>query len=293
MIILRTRGGLGNQFFQYAAARSLAQSVGAALAFDGEWHRRHGLRFDRPFYLAHYRVRGAVSKPPFLMTCSNRLGGTVGRVLGRFAIALAGYQFFESNVIGFDPAFNRLGKRCIIEGDFQSPLYFNGIDSALKNELVLNSPLPERWMKEVGRIRSQVSVCIQVRRSDYITHPGARAVHGLCDREYFVRAWQHLLSCVPEANGYVFSDDHVWARSMFSDWRNVTIVGSEWDGPHYLYKFELMKSCRHFIIANSTFGWWAAWLGSSRESTVIVPQRWYANATVEECGLMIPSWIAM
>ena len=132
-----------------------------------------------------------------------------------------------------------------------------------------------------------------MRRSDFVQNIRTRAIHGTCSLEYYKRAWADICHRIPAARGLVFTDDFAWANEAFRDWDGVSVVGSEWDGPDYTYKFFLMQSCRHFIIANSTWGWWAAWLGSFPGKTVIMPEHWFADPTLNAAaaGLRVPGWL--
>ena len=97
---------------------------------------------------------------------------------------------------------------------------------------------------------------------------------------------------VPDAQGVVIPDDPVWAREAFAGWPGAVVIGPEWNGPDYMYQFYIMRSCRHFIIANSTWGWWAAWLGDYPDKFVVMPGRWFCDErmNVDAVGLRVPGW---
>jgi hypothetical protein len=192
--------------------------------------------------------------------------------------------------MGFDRKLQKLGPETYLEGLFQHPAHFAQHEVMLKAELHLRSPLAQRVRVEAERLTQIPSVCIQVRRSDFVENPAVSAVHHCCESKYYEMAWNRIKSCVPGARGYIFTDDPKWARENFRSWAEVKIMGPEWDGPNYLHKFALMRSCRHFIIANSTYGWWAAWLGANTESRVVLPHYWLRNAETASLGLVLPGW---
>ena len=90
--------------------------------------------------------------------------------------------------------------------------------------------------------------------------------------------------------GYVFTDDQGWAREYFAGRADVEVVGPEWNGPAFLHRFHLMRRCRHHIIANSTWGWWAAWLGAREGARVILPDQWLRGRSTRELGLVVDGW---
>ena len=188
--------------------------------------------------------------------------------------------------------FEQLPADVFLEGYFQHPAYFAAITGQLKQEFRLNEALPAEVVDFAAELSTTASVCIQVRRSDYVHNASAAQVHGVCGEDYYRAAWAMVVAKVPTARGYVFSDDQAWAEQTFAGWPQISVVGTRWAGPAYLHKFHLMCACRHFIIANSTWGWWAAWLGEALDKVVVMPERWFLNPTRNAAaGLCVPGWI--
>ena len=295
MIILRTTGGLGNQLFQYAAARSLSHRHQVPLRFDARWHNEPhpGGETVRSFDLLNFCVSGERASPSELgrFWMQDRCWHT--RLTGKLLRPLLRRELYWSPKMGLDRQLQKLGPEIYLDGLFQHPAHFAQYELNLKSELQFRSPLPKHIQNEVERLARMPSVCIQVRRSDFLENPAVSAVHHCCEARYYEIAWKRVKSYVPEAQGYIFTDDLAWAKENFRSWSGVEIIGPEWDGPNYLHKFALMRSCRHFIIANSTYGWWAAWLGATAGSRVVLPQRWLRNAETVPLGLLLPGWEAL
>ena len=129
-----------------------------------------------------------------------------------------------------------------------------------------------------------------MRRTDYISDPAAKRVHPTCDFDYYKEALQLLESKVGAIQAFVFSDDPVWCRQQFKNQPRVTIV-RDFLPADDRQEFQLMTHCKHHIIANSTYSWWAAWLGKSAEQKVIAPQRWFRDSTTNTTDLIPKHWI--
>jgi hypothetical protein len=118
------------------------------------------------------------------------------------------------------------------------------------------------------------SVSVHVRRGDYVTDPAANRVHGTCGSEYYERAAELLCEQVTSPRFFVFSDDPEAARRELrmpgpAEFIDGNVGQRDWED------LRLMTSCRHHIIANSTFSWWGAWLAHHDEQVVAAPHAWF------------------
>jgi hypothetical protein len=162
---------------------------------------------------------------------------------------------------------------CLLFGYFQSPLYFEGISASLRSELnsligdALNVPRPISLELEAPN-----SVAVHVRRKDYLDLP----VFQVCDETYYRTSMDRIRSRLPQARFHIFSDDPEWCRSTFQKADEV-VVDSGDAGTNPLYDMHLMSLASHHIIANSSYSWWAAWLGQKPGQQVLMPDRWYAH----------------
>lgn len=295
MVIVRLRGGLGNQLFQYAAGRTLAERHGVPLRYDARWYAdpRHQLTAVRTFDLPHFRTTGREASPdelaPFAYPADARFWTRLRCRLGR---QLRGRRLWSCEQPGYAGEFARLPQPVLIEGYFQDLRFFEPAARALAQDLRLGLELPANVRDKEAALRAAPSVCIQVRRTDFVSDAATAQRHGSCGTEYFRRAWGEILRGEPAARGFVFTDDHAWAVATFGAWPGVEVVGPEFDGPAYLHRFHLMTACRHFVIANSTWGWWAAWLGRDPAKRVVMPERWFADEAMNRAaaGLRPAGW---
>ena len=90
---------------------------------------------------------------------------------------------------------------------------------------------------------------------------------------------------------FMFSDDLTWCRDNFGQMGQVTVVGHEHAGPRFSHYLWLMTLCRQFVIPNSTFAWWAAWLASNESKIVVCPNHWFADPDINTSDLIPLEWI--
>ena len=119
------------------------------------------------------------------------------------------------------------------------------------------------------------TVCISVRRGDYISDEKVGEQFYVCSRTYYESAIQYSCKRISNPVFIVFSDDIEWCK------RNISFFECE----HYFEsgqdpgweKLRLMYSCKHFIISNSTFSWWAQYLSRNENKIIVSPDRWFAK----------------
>jgi hypothetical protein len=262
-------GGIGNQMFQYAAARSLAERHGTGVVVDLDWFVEQSTSDDtRRGYALDVFVGPAAASKTELPT-----GGT-----------------FREQGFGFDASVLQLPDRSTLIGYFQSERYFLEHAAVIEKEFsFLTDPDPDnRSILEL--IRSSESVAVHVRRGDYAHNPTTRAHHGLLPLDYYRHAVDDLSGRVSDPRFFVFSDDPMWCRTGLSFLRGGVVVDHNRDesGAEDL---RLMAACRHHILANSTFSWWGAWLATRPDQIVVAPRRWFAGSILDTAQLCPPRWL--
>jgi hypothetical protein len=195
----------------------------------------------------------------------------------------------------FDPlALERRGD-FYVTSYWQSPLYFDDIADQIRSDLRLRSPLSAVLQSIKDHLEAtSCSVAFIVRRGDFANHPRHSKFHGSCSFEYYRQAVDIIKSRVADPHFFVFSDDVSWVRSNFEFECPVTFMDQPYDHAEYDYvDMHLISCCRHHIIANSTFGWWGAWLGSSVNGVVIAPQRWFLDESINTQDVVPEHWIRL
>jgi len=140
----------------------------------------------------------------------------------------------------------------------------------------------------LARIAVANAVCVHVRRGDYVTSER----HGLCGLDYYREAMAWLQARMSGLEFFVFSDDPAWVAAHFPRNGAVTLVTHN-TGRADAEDLRLMMQCRHFVIANSTFSWWGAWLGQAPGKLVIAPKRWNASEKFSEKDMVPEEWARM
>lgn len=286
-VIVRLEGGLGNQLFQYAAGRSLALATGRELLLDPSAYREDPLR---AYQLEHFAIaarplrRGDV---PLFRLRRSRLGAILPR---RARVEIVREAFPARVPVWPEAPVEGAGTPYLI-GYWQSERYFAAIADTIRREVRVNAAPEGRNARVLDEIAAGDAVAIHVRRGDYVSNPVATAYHGLCGLEYYEAAIRRLAGSVPRPHCFVFSDDLDWVRANLETGHPTTFVGHNTDTPWE--DLRLMAACRHFIVANSSFSWWGAWLGEWPGKQVIAPARWFRADHGGE-GEIVPSeWLRL
>lgn len=177
----------------------------------------------------------------------------------------------------------------IIDGDFQNSKYFKDIRHLLIKEFTPKYPLLTENRDLYKIITTSNSICVSIRRGDYVTVAEFSKIYNICTKEYFELAVERMKQEVSEPVFIVFSDDIQWAKeNLFLGARTYYERGCDplWE------KVRLMSACKHFIISNSSFSWMVQYLGQADDKIVISPNRWYnserySNDLIEDSFIKI------
>lgn len=170
-------------------------------------------------------------------------------------------------------------------GYFQSERYFSELTDKIRAEVT--PPCSFQDDAEINllrQIQTTNSVCLSIRMGDYLENP----IMGVCTPAYYQQAIDEMYTCFPDASFFVFSDDVEGVKKKIV-FRNEVIY--EPHGYDEWQKLKFMSACKHFILSNSSFSWWAQYLGSAPNKTVIAPKKWYAIDI--PCDIYQPDWICL
>ena len=285
MVIAALQHGLGNQLFQYAAARQVAERLGAPLFLDAT---HYVYIQDRALDLGKLRIR-ARFLPKILAKLLTRAEG--GSPLRRRLELLAdlGIRTLDDKEQGYDPRVERLGWFSRLDGLWQSERYFAAVRPQLLAELEPRDALPEEVRGFIRRVAGEPSIALHVRRGDLVADPHYAETVGTLGSAYYHEALTRLKARLPDGRVYVFSDDPGWCAQNLPAIFPAEVVSRRLTHSP-VEDFAAMKACRHFVIANSTFSWWTAWLGTHPDKQVITPARFFRVPRAWETDLLPLSW---
>lgn len=290
MIIALLKGGLGNQLYQYASARALAEKNKTSIWLDLSFLNKETPSITkRNFELHHFSL--IESKDVKVINNNDlKLPKKIIQKVAVKALKKAILEYVEDDN-HFNANFFKSNRSVAIDGYFQSYKYFDFIRHQLFYDFQLVEPLDERNLEALVSILSCNSVCIHVRRGDYVSLQAANEFHGLCDFNYYREAITIIHSRIENPHFYIFSDDIPWCRSHFDEANISFIDANNSDNAHL--DLNLMKNCKHFIIANSSFSWWGAWLAENKNKIVIAPKKWFAEEDSNIEDRIPPEWLVI
>jgi len=291
VIISRLEGGLGNQLFQYAAGRRLADARNTALELDVSGLDDPTVRTPRSYELGAFAIRAELASPGEIDAIATRGGSAVSRLLGCRARTRSRRAASE-RTFRFDPEVLALPDGVYLRGYWQSERYFEDASDRIRQDLRFRAPATGGNAEILKEIAEQRSVSLHVRRGDYLTDPAVLAMHGVCSLDYYHRAVDYIRRNVPDPTFYLFSDDPGWVRENLDLRDRVRLLDHNGvDAP--AEDLRLMSRCAHHIVANSTFSWWGAWLNPDPHKIVIAPERWFADESIDTSDLLPASWVKL
>ena len=274
MVVFYGQGGLGNQLFQYAAARRLSIRNNVPLVLDPYWFKHPKIgETQRSLQINRYPVVLRLATP------LEQIQWSLMRV--RMARYLKPLHCFLSMELVKEEGHSINQKVLNASGDtylsgfWQSEAYFADIRKELLQDFTPCEMPTEEDQKVINQIKNSVAVSVHVRRGDYVTSKSNYEYHGVCSLNYYYAAIQHLTERVKNPTLFIFSDDPEWTRTNLGT-AYPTVYVDHNNSDNAFQDLRLMSLCQHHIIANSSFSWWGAWLSENNDGIVIAPERWYA-----------------
>lgn len=280
-IIICLKGGLGNQMFQYALYYKF-KKLGKNVFLDLSLYRSKIEK--RKYELGIFR--NIVFDEATENECQCMRGGyknVIDIILRKFDLKKYYYRERGGKFIGEIYDKNRI----YLDGYWQNEKYFKDI----RQDLLLQFQFPPlQHMENINvakAIQETNSVSVHVRRGDYLNN---KKTYGcLYQTDYYRNAIKYICDRIENAVFFVFSDDVEWTKKYFKGCQFV-IVDFNRENQSYI-DMQLMSLCKHNIIANSSFSWWAAWLNQFRDKIVIAPKFWTINKNIPD--IVCDEWIVL
>lgn len=276
-IVLKLQGGMGNQMFQYAFGRKIQEKTGRKLILDISDYKydKAGRKYALGSFMlpktieidssGKYNYKYDQRKNWIIKLFVKLFPEALFRIGKRFGI----YIWEDIRFLPFeiDTKFSDI----YIHGLWQSEKYFYEIKNVIKKELRVAGDLQQTDKELIEKMKKVNSVCVHIRRGDFLSSNNNLEV---CELEYYHRAMNFIQQSVDNPFYFIFSDDPEWAKNNLGSGNAVIVSGSRMDYD----EFRLMCNCENYIISNSTFSWWASYIGNNG-GIVVAPKWWYSDST--------------
>jgi len=316
MVIVRITMGLGNQMFQYAAGLSLSKEKNTALKVDTSSYAGYKLRkyelntffeIDTP-EASKEEVNAVWYNHPVIKFWNKILPNKKIRALGlpydekavqRNLLALFDV-FYPSHKrktyvephYHYDKDFFSANDNLYLHGFWMSWKYFEKYDAEIRKAFTVRQELVKHLSSTTNYIESENSVSIHIRRTDYTT-PEVIKLKGLLSLDFFRKGVDYIKQKTGKVTVFVFSDDIPWVKENFRLEGVKVIYVDNTVSNSAIEDFYLMMKCRHNVISNSTFSWWAAHLNNNENKIIVAPRQWYAVSRVNSKDVCPASWTLM
>jgi hypothetical protein len=286
MIIVKLKGGLGNQMFQYARGRRLSLLHKVQLKLDTTWFDNMGNDTAREYGLKNFKINEEFASFAEINALSG--GGHFLNEFRRF-LPLRMRSYIQEKQLNFEAAALNLHDNVYLNGVWANEKYFLDIRQLITEEFQLKYPSDIENIKMVDYIHAVNSVAVHVRRGDYVSNPVTNNYHGVCTTEFYNCAIAAIAAKINNPYFFLFSDDPQWVKENIIIPFPTIYVTHNSSGKAY-EDLNLMRNCKHNIIANSSFSWWGAWLNSNPEKIIYAPSRWSNNSVLNNNTFLPAAW---
>jgi Glycosyl transferase family 11 len=271
-VITRIKGGLGNQLFCYAAARRLALVNDVELVIDDISGFARDIGYQQQYALDHFCIPVRKATPSERMEPFERYRRGMIKWLSRkkpFSERL--YLEQEGNDFTEGLLTLKISKILYLDGYWQSEKYFKDVEKVIREDLQITPPPDLENQQMAAKINSCNAVALHVRWFDdpeiIVTTPRNLPA------DYYQTAIALIEQKVDSPHYFIFSDNpEATSKKIALPENRVTFITHNRGDKNAYADLWLISQCQHFILANSTFSWWGAWLGD-KEGSIIVSSK--------------------
>lgn len=271
MIIVKLKGGLGNQMFQYAAGKLLASEIQHDLILDRSFldTERKGVT-KRTYYLDIYDVKTKQTR--------NHKSSSTQKLFQKVSYPLLkkiGHTVLVKDFTHSDLSSYATFKNIVLDGYFFDLTFLQDRKEIVTSIFEFTDDLYADNKSLLQQIKRTQSVSIHIRRGDYLNKVNQSIYHS-CNISYYQKAIKYIQSKVDQPFFYIFSDDIEWVKKSLNMDVPMELIDLDTSNKDVV-DFFLMSQCQHNIIANSTYSWWAAFLNKNKQKEVVAPLDWYKD----------------
>lgn len=297
--MIRLMGGLGNQMFQYAFGLSMAIENQIELVLDDtllyERSNDHLINTHRDFELMIFKnlsFRWAKPEEVFLYN-GNPKSSKIKKLIRKINNFIDPKRLIIQKNNEIDPYLSSFKNNSCYVGRWQSHIFFKNHEEQIRNSFELIKPSINGIDKIIEDVTCKESVCLHFRRGDLVTSPLYSKTIGVLDMEYYIKAVSFIQQNVLKPVFFVFSDDINWCKQNLKFEVDLVFVDESFAGNRSEGHFYLMQHCKHFIISNSTFAWWTAFLSNNKLKKVVYPKNWYKSLDLSNPEMSPKDWTAL
>lgn len=284
--------------FQYAFAYTLSKKLNSDVVLDLSWFeevKNDENTTSRTFELDVFNINYEIAtKEDLAQVIPTKHRSKIQKKLwDTFKIEKYkpnGNTFFQTNSYNFNKNLLNDSDYYYYEGYFQNEKYFNDEKSNLLKGFNSNIPLDEKNLMALNKITGTNSVSLHIRRGDYVTLESASKFHGTCSLNYYQKAIEYIARRIPNPHFFLFSDDICWVIQNLKIDYPFTVIDFNQDKAWL--DLNLMKNCKHNILANSSFSWWGAWLNENDSKIIVAPRKWNTKS-FKKCDIIPHKWVKL
>jgi len=270
-LIVRIFGGLGNQLFCYAAARRLAYINQAELVIDAESGFKYDLDYKQTFQLDKFNINSRKATYFEKLEPFSRYRRYLKRHYNK-GKKFENRSYIIQDFIDFDQRLlnMKINGTVFIEGYWQSQNYFKDIEDIIRNDL--NIPDPQDYnnqqiSKKIEKINDR-AVSLHIRFFDNFSCELSDNI----SINYYEDAINLISKKVSDPHFFIFSNNPKLAFTLLRIPNDrVTLIDHNNSMNNSYSDLWLMQKFNFFIIANSTFSWWGAWLSKNPNKFIVAP----------------------
>ena len=289
MIVVKLTGGLGNQMFQYAFAKSLSLKKRKSFLLDA-----NDFKYDtlRDFELDLFHLKNKLASNEMIRVSKIKQENRFLKLVKKGIRSTPKNLVFVEKSLDYHSQIEKV-KANYFDGYWQTEKYFIQFESEIRKDFKMQIEPNEYYSEMLQAAGNTESVSVHFRRGDFANNPETNQFHGLCDLAYYKNAMEYIKKKLGHVTFFMISDDIEWVKNEFKDESNIIYIDN-FKGKDY-EDMRLMSNCKHNIIANSSFSWWGAWLNENTSKIVVSPSRWFNNEEkqLQTKDLIPESWIKL